>query len=301
MDPERATRAAARHLLDLYNHFGDWILAMAAFICGPGCVDKAIQRTGYASISAELRRLNVLPKETANYVPAILAMTIIAKNAKDYGLDNIDFEKPVDYDTVELESPTHMALIAEAVDRPLSELRELNPSVLRSVAPAGHSIHVPKGMQPQVQAALLAVPPARRDSWRVHRIESGESLTDVARRFNTTSAALVAANRDDTPEPGSWVAIPVAYPGDRLPVKSARTAVRKPVVTKDLRSRGRHHIRGGHRVHMLPRRMLPLRNIHLRRSPRTRASAGSPKAPQRDSGFAHCWSQRYRQFLQYCS
>jgi membrane-bound lytic murein transglycosylase D len=85
MDPELATRAAARHLHDLYNHFGDWNLAMAAYNCGPGCVDHAIQRTGFADYR-QLRRLNVLPKETANYVPAILAMTIISKNAKDYGL-----------------------------------------------------------------------------------------------------------------------------------------------------------------------------------------------------------------------
>ena len=234
MDPERATRAAAKHLRDLYNHFGDWNLAMAAYNCGPGCVDKAIQRTGYADFW-ELRRLNVLPKETANYVPAILAMTIIAKNAKDYGLDNVEFERPMDYETIELESPTHLALIAEAVDRPLSEVREMNPSVLRSVAPAGHAIHVPKGSLPQVQAALQAVPPARRDSWRVHRFEDGENLTDLARRFNTTSASIVTANRaldnNDVPEAGAWVAIPVSYPGDRLPVKSART-VRKSATTK---------------------------------------------------------------------
>lgn len=93
MDPELATRAAAKHLRDLYTHFGDWYLAMAAYNCGPMCIDKAIQRTGYADFW-ELRRLNVLPKETANYVPAILAMTIIAKNSKDYGLDNVEFESP---------------------------------------------------------------------------------------------------------------------------------------------------------------------------------------------------------------
>lgn len=226
MDPERATRAAAQHLRDLYNHFGDWYLAMAAYNCGPGCVDKAIQRTGYADYW-ELRRLNVLPKETANYVPAILAMTIVAKNARDYGLDDVEFERPAEYDTVELESPTHMALLAEAADRPLSELRELNPSVLRSVAPAGHAVHVPKGSLVQVEAALNAVPPAHHDSWRVHRIEYGETLADLARRFNTTSAAIASANRDQLPEAGEWAVIPAPYPGDRTPVKSARTT-RKP-------------------------------------------------------------------------
>jgi len=234
MDPERATRAAATHLRDLYNHFGDWYLAMAAYNCGPGCVDKAIQRTGYADYW-ELRRLNVLPKETANYVPAILAMTIVAKNAKDYGLNDVEFERPAEYETVELESPTHLALIAEAADRPLSELRELNPSVLRSVAPAGHAIHVPKGSLVQVEAALHAVPAARRDAWRVYRIENGETLAELAKRFNSTSAAISSANRaldsKDVPETGNWIAIPVAYPGDRQPVKSARTA-RKPGLTK---------------------------------------------------------------------
>ena len=238
MDPERATRAAAQHLRDLYNHFGDWYLAMAAYNCGPGCVDKAIQRTGYADYW-ELRRLNVLPKETANYVPAILAMTIVAKNARDYGLDDVEFERPAEYETIELESPTHVALIAEAADRPVSELRELNPSVLRSVAPAGQAIHVPKGSLAQVEAALQVVPAAHRDSWRVHRIESGETVADLAKRFNITSSSITSANRDQMPEAGQWAVIPVAYPGDRAPAKSARAA-RKPGSTGEAKVAAAH-------------------------------------------------------------
>ena len=97
MDPEKATRAAARHLHDLYAMFGDWYLAMAAYNCGPGCVEQAVERTGYADFW-ELRRLNVLPKDTANYVPVILALTIMAKNPKDYDLDNLDYDQPVEYD-----------------------------------------------------------------------------------------------------------------------------------------------------------------------------------------------------------
>jgi membrane-bound lytic murein transglycosylase D len=154
-------------------------------------------------------------------------MTIIGKNAADYGLDEIRFETPIEYDSIELESPTHMMLIAEALDRPLSEVRELNPSVLHSVAPAGHMVRVPKGTTPQVEAALHAVPASRRDTWRVHRLENGETLSELARRFNTTQASIVAANRDEMPSSGEWVAIPAAYPGDRLPVKA-----RKPLTTR---------------------------------------------------------------------
>ena len=239
MDPELATRAAARHLHDLYNHFGDWNLAMAAYNCGPGCVDQAIQRTGYADFW-QLRRMNVLPRETANYVPAILAMTIIGKNAKDYGLDDLDLERPVEYETIELVSPTHLSLIADAIDRPLAELKELNPAVLRSVAPAGTSLHVPKGTMPQVEAAFRAVPANRRDTWRVHKLDSEDTFTGLAKRYGTTAALLSSANHDELPEAGSLVAIPAAYPGDRIPVRTAvktkgrvagRSSAKKPVLT----------------------------------------------------------------------
>jgi membrane-bound lytic murein transglycosylase D len=220
MDPERATQAAARHLHDLYNHFGDWYLAMAAYNCGPGCIDKAIQRTGYADFWT-LRRMNVLPKETANYVPAILAMTIMGKNAKDYGLDDVDLDQPLEYDTIELESPTHLALVADALDRPLAELREINPSLMRSVAPAGAVLHVPKGTLAQLEAAFQAVPANRRDAWRLHRLQADDTFAALGKRYNTTAALVGTANHDALPETGALVAIPIAYPGDRLPAHPA--------------------------------------------------------------------------------
>src|SRR5665213_1029981 len=89
-------------------------------------------------------------------------------------------------------------------------------------------IRIPKGTVPQVDAALRAVPPTRRDSWRVHRLEGGETLTELARRFNTTQASITAANRSELPDSGAWIAIPVAYPGDRMPAR-ARTPLTKPV------------------------------------------------------------------------
>ncbi len=104
MDPEKATRAAARHLHDLYNEFGDWYLAIAAYNCGPGVVEKAVERTGYADFW-ELRNRGVLPAETTNYVPIILAMTIMEKNAAEYGLEGSAMDPPLEYDTVE----THRA------------------------------------------------------------------------------------------------------------------------------------------------------------------------------------------------
>jgi membrane-bound lytic murein transglycosylase D len=230
MDPEKATRAAARHLRDLYTHFGDWYLAMAAYDCGPGCVDRAILRTGYADFW-QLRRLNVLPLETANYVPAIMAMVIVAKNARDYGLSDIEYDRPLEYDTLELQSPTHLALAAAAIDRPVSELKELNPALTRLVAPGGYALHLPKGSMAQVRLALDAVPSAKRDTWRVHRVEPGDTFASLAKRYNTTAALLQSANRDETPEPGNFAVIPVSFPSDRKPVER-RPAARKASVHK---------------------------------------------------------------------
>src|SRR5579862_96443 len=227
MDPEKATRAAARHLHDLYEHFGDWYLALAAYDCGPGCVDHAVMRTGYADFWT-LRRLHVFPvKETDNYVPVILAMVIMSKNAKDYGLDDLDLERPMDFDTIELQTSTHLALVADAVDRPLAELKELNPALLRSVAPPGYALHVPKGTLSTLESAFSVIPPNRRDSWRIHRIQENETFAALAKRFNATSALVSSANHEELPAVGQWAAIPVPYAGDRAAAPK-HVASRKP-------------------------------------------------------------------------
>src|SRR5215470_11764985 len=129
-EPEKATRAAARHLKDLYQQFGDWYLAMAAYNSGPGTVQSAVKRTGYADFW-ELYRRNVLPKETRNYVPIILAVTIMAKNPGQYGLEDVEREKPIAFDTVRITYPIDLRLVSECVDASVADLQDLNPSLLR--------------------------------------------------------------------------------------------------------------------------------------------------------------------------
>ena len=120
-DPEKATRAAAQHLRDLYSIFGDWYLAMAAYNCGPGNVQKGIERTGYADFW-ELYRRNVLPKETKNYVPIILALTLIAKDAAHYGVQ-AEPESPVPTDIVKPGRAIDLRLVAETIDVDVETLR----------------------------------------------------------------------------------------------------------------------------------------------------------------------------------
>jgi membrane-bound lytic murein transglycosylase D len=173
----------------------------------------------------------VLPRETANYVPAILAMTIVAKNAREYGVEEIDPEPPLEYETVELEAPTHLALVAEALDRPVSELKDLNPSLLRSVAPAGYSLHIPRETRNLVEEAFQAIPASHRDSWRIHRMETGDTFASIAKKYSTSSVLVSSTNRDELPEVGRLAAVPAPYPGDR-PVVTRQAVQRVAVPTR---------------------------------------------------------------------
>ncbi len=212
LDPEKSTRAAARYLRDLYERHGDWYLAMAAYNAGPTRVDRAVRYTGYADFW-EFYYRKALPLETRNYVPIVLAMVIMAKYPAEYGLENVQPDPPIEYNTTTVSGRTHLGLIADILDLPLDKIRELNPAILRDVAPDGYTVRIPKGTANRVLAALEAIPADRRDSWRIHRVMTGETLDSIAKTYNTSVESIALANggvlRD--PEAGDLVVIPVSY------------------------------------------------------------------------------------------
>ena len=212
-DPEKATRAAARHLKDLYNQFGDWYLAMAAYNSGAGTVQQAVKRTGYADFW-ELYKRNVLPAETKNYVPMILAMTILSKNPAQYGLDEVTPEPPEKYEVVTVDYPVDLRLVAECVEMPVEQLVELNPSLLRRTTPKDQSfaLRVPDGTKAKYEEAIAAIPVDKRVLWRYHKVEQGETLPIIAKKFRTTESAIAAANNLAATDllPESKLVIPVS-------------------------------------------------------------------------------------------
>lgn len=212
-DPEKSTRAAARHLKDLYTQFGDWYLAMAAYNSGPGTIQSAVKRTGYADFW-ELYRRNVLPKETRNYVPIIIAETIMAKNPAQYGLDSITPDQPMQYDTVKISYPVDLRLVADCVDATPEQLEDLNPSLLRRITPKGRfDLHLPLGTADRYQSAIASIPPDMRVWWRYHQVEQGETLMSLGRTFHTTARAIAEANSldlHDTLDAGAKLVVPIA-------------------------------------------------------------------------------------------
>ncbi len=212
-DPEKSTRAAAHHLKDLYNQFGDWYLAMAAYNSGPGTVQAAVKRTGYADFW-ELYRRNVLPKETRNYVPIILAVTIMAKNPSQYGLDDVVMERSADYDTLTINYPVDLRLVAECVGSTSAELQDLNPRLLRLTTPreGKFELHLPAGTKDEYQTEIASIPSDMRLWWRYHTVHSGDTLASLARTYRVTAKSLIAANKLDANElqADAKVIIPIA-------------------------------------------------------------------------------------------
>ena len=220
-DPEKSTRAAARHLKDLYKQFGDWYLAMAAYNSGPGNVQQAVQRTGFADFW-ELYRRNVLPKETKNYVPIILAMTIIAKNPAQYGLPEFQPDPPLNVEQIKIDYPLDLRLAAGCIGATLENLQDLNPSLLRYTTPKSGSftLNLPSGSAQQFKENIAAVPVEKRMWWRYHKVASGETLTSIARQYRVTAKSITEVNGLEASEisPDTKLIIPIAAgrhaPGD---------------------------------------------------------------------------------------
>jgi len=212
-DPEKATRAAARDLRDLYDQFGDWYLAMAAYNSGASTVQHAVERTGYADFW-ELYRRGVLPQETRNYVPIILAVTIIAKNPEQYGLQRVAPESAPPTDHVTINYPVDLRLVAECVDTSVDYLQELNPSLLRMTTPKDQpfTLNLPAGSEEKYETAIAAIPLDMRTWWRYHRVEYGDTLPSVARKYHTSAASIAEANNlaNGDVKAGTKLIIPVA-------------------------------------------------------------------------------------------
>jgi membrane-bound lytic murein transglycosylase D len=194
-DPEKATRAAARHLKDLYQEFGDWYLAMAAYNSGPGNVQQAVKRTGYADFW-ELYKRDVLPHETKNYVPIILAMTIMSKNPAQYGLNDVVPDPSESYDRITVDYPVDLRLVAECVDMPVERLDELNPSLLRGTTPKDQrfELRLPEGTKQKYETAIAAIPKDKRVLWRYHKVDAGDTLASISRKYHTSERAIASAN-----------------------------------------------------------------------------------------------------------
>lgn len=222
-----STKAAIKHLKDLFNIYGDWYLALAAYDAGPGGVNRAMKKNN----TRDYWEMTKMPREAKNYVPYFIASTIIAKNPASYGI-TLEKDPPMLVDTVTVTECLDLEIIAHCVNSTVDSIREINPALLRWCTPPTTSrylLKIPYGTRAVFIENYAKVPQDKKRSWVRYQVKYGETLSLIANRYGTDVKAIMQANQLKSSVnlvTGQYIIIPVA------PKSYTATAATTPSNTK---------------------------------------------------------------------
>ena len=223
-DPEKATDAAVAHLKDLYEEFGSWYLAAAAYNGGPNRVRRGLRQVPGGTFW-DLADRRLLRRETRDYVPKIIAAAMIGHDPERYGFEYPEKETLPEYETVLVPDATSFDVLAEVAGTDEEMIDLLNPHFPRSVTPPHREVEVriPVGAAEQFAVRYAAVPVDERVTWTFHTVERGHTLGWIGQQYGVSVAALRAANGNVNPrrlQIGQQLVVPRAGGGS-----ARRTAV----------------------------------------------------------------------------
>ncbi len=197
-DVEKSTHAAAQHLKDLYDEFGDWYLAFGAYNAGAGKIRNAISRHGRNFW--DMADGNYLRQETKDYVPKILAAAIIGHNPAKYGFRDVNYQAPIDYEKVKMASPTDLDVAAECAGVDSDLIRLLNSELLHDMTPPhmpGYTLKIPRGTRDRFMRKYASLSPSQRMRSIEYVVQRGDSLGEIADKFGVSEAQIAKANPGD--------------------------------------------------------------------------------------------------------
>jgi membrane-bound lytic murein transglycosylase D len=195
-DPIKSTHAAALYLKDLYDMFGSWKLALAAYNAGEGRIAKAIKKSDSDDFWY-LKENKKIPAETQEYVPRYIAASLIASSPDDYGFYDLVYHEPLMYDEVTINSPIDIEIIAQCAETTVNEIRELNPELRRWSTPPNlkeYTIRIPYGSKEIFLENLSKIPENKRFSYDIYIVKKGENIKKISKKTGIPIDAILALN-----------------------------------------------------------------------------------------------------------
>lgn len=253
-DPVLATRAAGKHLLDLYARFDDWYLGIAGYNFSPGKIDRQIRRYNIN----DYWQLPRLPRQTRNYVPTFLAALIIASDPAAHGFTDLEFHEPIAFDTVTVTEAVDLNVVAEMIGSEYNVLKQLNPALLRWCTPPDRPtwlLNIPVGTRDVFLDKYADMPKEKKVTWLHHRVHSGETLSTIARKYRVSLAEVRRFNKINGSliRVGQDLVIPVPadkkyysnYTAPQTPTTRRVSVPRKPVENVPGHAKHVHTVQNG--------------------------------------------------------
>ena len=212
-DPVKSTEAAADYLKDLYDMFGSWNLAMAAYNAGEGKILKAMKRSKADDYWA-LLGTKLIRSETKEYVPRFIAASMIAANPQDFGFDEIEYGEPMSYEEVEIRSPVDLSVAAECAGTTVDEIQRLNPELRRWCTPpdaSQYTLRVPEGTKEKFLEKLASVPDDERFTIELYTVKKGDTFKKIGRKTGIPVQVILSLNATEKVMPlraGSTIYLP---------------------------------------------------------------------------------------------